>query len=87
MNGYGVVEQVYRPLGIGVIKPNDGTAPEVIFTTRSMKGGEDGFHEIKQGDVVNYEIFQDDFGGRNLARDVWPRDPGTSQSGTGTRDR
>jgi hypothetical protein len=73
MNGYGVVERVYRPLGIGVIKPNKENDPEVIFTIRSVKGGEDGFHEIKQGDNVNYEIFQEDFGGRKLARDVWPK--------------
>jgi cold shock CspA family protein len=71
MNGYGVVQTVYRPLGIGVIR-NDNNE-EIIFTKTSMRGEDDGFRQITEGDSVAYRVFNDDIGGRKLARDVWKR--------------
>lgn len=73
MNGYGTVEKIYRPLGIGVIKSEDGK--QIIFTAGSVQGGEDGFEYLTEGDPVNYRTFDDEIGGIKIARDVWPKSP------------
>jgi hypothetical protein len=71
MNGYGIVQTIYRHLGIGVIRNNNDE--EIIFTKTSMRGEDDGFYQITEGDGVEYRVFSDDIGGRKLARDVWKR--------------
>jgi cold shock CspA family protein len=77
MNGYGTIETIYRPLGMGIIKSVEQNKPNVIFTSASVQGGVDGFHQLVEGETVNYRTFQDAVGGHALARDVWKRpEPG-----------
>lgn len=74
MNGYGTIERIYRPLGIGVLRTSDGKA--VIFTAGSVKGGNDGFQDLKEGDEVYYRLFDDKIENIGIARDVWKKHPG-----------
>ncbi|MFT4121935.1 hypothetical protein [Bradyrhizobium sp.] len=71
MNGYGTVEKIYRPLGIGVIRTSNGTT--VIFTAGSVQGGDEGFQDLTEGDEVNYRLFEDRIETIGIARDVWKK--------------
>jgi hypothetical protein len=76
MNGYGLVEKIYRPLGIGIIRSkskNDDESTTVIFTTGAVQRGSDGFHEFTEGDQVHYRLFDDKVDHMGLARDVWKK--------------
>jgi hypothetical protein len=78
MNGYGTIERMYRPLGIGEIKPNIGPADvglsqNVVFTANAVQGGVDGFQRLVENDQVEYRVFNDDIGGTKFARDVWKK--------------
>jgi cold shock CspA family protein len=74
MNGYGTIERMYRPLGIGTIKPNKSGGPTVIFTTAAVKGGIDGFQKLVENDKVEYRVFSEDIAGAKFAGDVWKRE-------------
>lgn len=74
MNGYGTIEKIYRPLGIGVIKNRENK--QIIFTAGSVKGGDQGFQDLKEGDEVHYRTFDDGIGEIGIARDVWRKHPG-----------
>ena len=54
MNGYGTIETIYRQLGIGVIKKENGE--QVIFTAGAVKGGDAGFQDLTEGDKVHYRV-------------------------------
>ena len=71
MNGYGTIEQIYRPLGIATIKTGDPNMPIVIFTASAVQGGLDAFQLFHEKDKVDYRVFADDIGGAKFARDVW----------------
>lgn len=78
MNGYGTIEKMYRPLGIGEIKPkvsppNVGASQNVVFTASAVQGGVDGFQRLVESDQVEYRIFSDDIAGVKFARDVWKK--------------
>jgi hypothetical protein len=73
MNGYGTIEQIYRPLGIATIKPGDPNIPTVIFTASAVQGGPDAFQHLREKDKVDYRVFADDIGGAKFARDVWKK--------------
>jgi hypothetical protein len=74
MNGYGTVEVIYRPLGIGVIKNKNGE--RIIFTAGSVKGGDPGFQDIEEGEEVHYRVFNDKIDSIGLAREVWKKHDG-----------
>jgi hypothetical protein len=48
MDNYGTVETIYRPLGIGVIRNKENK--QIIFTAGSVKGGEQGFQDLEEGE-------------------------------------
>lgn len=74
MNGYGTIDRMYRPLGIGVIRPGDPGRPLIIFTKEAVQGGIDRYQSISEGDEVEYKAFddviEDKFG---FARNVRPK--------------
>lgn len=72
MNGFGGrIKRIHRSLGIGTIEPaEDGS--EVIFTNDAVKGGQDGFRDLKEGDIVKYRLYPAEIAGRHFADDVWP---------------
>jgi hypothetical protein len=70
MNGYGTIDAIYRPLGIGIIKNEKGET--VIFTANTVQGGADGFQKLKEKQKVHYQVFKsENIGGNSIARDVW----------------
>ena len=71
MNGYGTIETIYRQLGIGVIKKENGE--QVIFTAGAVKGGDAGFQDLTEGDKVHYRVFKDQIGSIGIERDVWTK--------------
>ncbi|MGY4509673.1 hypothetical protein [Bradyrhizobium sp. USDA 3650] len=74
MNGYGTVEAIYRQLGIGVIKKENGE--RIIFTAGSVKGGDQGFQDLEEGEDVYYRVFNDKIDSIGIARDVWKKHDG-----------
>jgi|RhiMethySRZTD1v2_1073278.scaffolds.fasta_scaffold02292_3 hypothetical protein len=75
MNGYGTIERMYRPLGIGEIKPS-GPPPvpqNIVFTASAVQGGLDGFQKLAENDEVGYRVFSEDIAGVKFARDVWKK--------------
>lgn len=73
MNGYGTIEKIFRPLGIGIIKNKEGE--RIIFTAPAVKKGADGFDNLTEGDEVHYKVFNEEVGNMKIARDVWPKAP------------
>jgi cold shock CspA family protein len=72
MNGFGGrIKRIHRSLGVGTIEPSDG-GPEVIFTDDAVKGGQDGFRNLKEGDPVKYRPYPAEIADRQFADDVWP---------------
>ena len=68
MNGYGTIERMYRPLGIGTIKAGDKS--HIIFTPSAVQGGADGFDKLVENDQVWYQRFSEDIAGAKFASDV-----------------
>jgi hypothetical protein len=68
MNGYGTIDRMYRPLGIGTIKAQDKS--HIIFTPSAVQGGAEGFDKLVQNDKVWYQIFGEHIAGANFASDV-----------------
>ncbi len=75
MNGYGNIEKIYRPLGIGVIRSSSGST--IIFTAGSVRNGNDGFQDLIEGEEVNYRLFDDKIEQVGIARDVWRKHQGS----------
>jgi hypothetical protein len=73
MNGYGTIDRMYRPLGIGTIKPDKAGLPTVIFTATAVQGGFDGFQRLVELDKVEYRAFTEEIGGAKFAGDVWKK--------------
>jgi len=70
VNGFGTtgtIDRVYRPLGLGFIKP-DNAAPKVLFTTASVKNGMDS---VAEGVRVRFRVFPESIEGLTVASDVW----------------
>jgi hypothetical protein len=69
MNGYGTIDQIFRPLGIGTIRPGGGDA-RIIFTANAVRGG---LESLVQENEVEYRTFNEDIAGVKFARDVWKK--------------
>ena len=70
MNGYGTIERIYRPLGVGTIKPKSG-GPLIVFTIAAVHGGLNGFNELIETHQIHYRIFEEEIAGIKFAADVW----------------
>jgi hypothetical protein len=72
MNGVGgKIGRIHRPFGIGTSEPSNREG-EVIFTDKSVKGGEEVFRNLAEGDPVKYRLYPGEIAGRKFAEDVWP---------------
>jgi hypothetical protein len=43
----------------------------VIFTDKAVRGGEDGFRYLAEGDRVRYRLYPGEIAGKPFAEDVW----------------
>jgi hypothetical protein len=48
----------------------------IIFTPGSVKGGDQGFQDLKEGEEVHYRVFNDKIDSIGIARDVWKKHDG-----------
>jgi hypothetical protein len=48
----------------------------IIFTAGSVKGGDQGFQDLKEGEEVHYRVFNDKIDSIGIARDVWKKHDG-----------
>jgi hypothetical protein len=77
VNGYGTgtINQIYRPLGLGIIRPDKNSVAFVIFTATAVHGGLEGFQRLSEGDPVKFRLFSDEIAGARFASDVWLNTP------------
>lgn len=58
MNGYGTgtIDKMYPLLGVGTIKPSDGSA-QILFTAKAIKDGPTDFDKLSEKQAVQYHLF------------------------------
>jgi hypothetical protein len=73
MNGIGgKIDHVHRGMGVAVIQKDNSPYEFVIFTPRALRGGDQAFQNIQQGDRVHYSPYPSKIGSAEFAEDVWP---------------
>jgi hypothetical protein len=48
----------------------------IIFTAGSVKGGDQGFQDLTEGEEVHYRVFNDKIDSIGIAHDVWRKHDG-----------